>query len=79
MQAEELRAIFRTRVRSRRLELGLTQTEVAKRMGTNQSFIAAMEAGTRAPGLDVVAKFADALNTSPSALLTSEEIFSASS
>jgi len=79
VQGQELLTIFKLRVRSRRRELGLTQKQVADRIGVTQAYVATIEAGRNAPGLDVIAKFAEALNTTPSALLSGEEIFSQTS
>lgn len=76
MQGSDLLSLFTSHVRSRRRELGLTQRELADRMGVSQAYVAGMESGVSTPGLNVVAKFAEALNTTPIALLTTEEIFS---
>jgi predicted transcriptional regulator len=40
---------------------GLTQTDVAQRMGTTQSVIARLESGKRAPSLRTVQRFAQAV------------------
>jgi len=45
----ERRHAFARELTARRIDLGLTQTEVAARMGTSQSAVARLEAG----GLDV--------------------------
>lgn len=44
-----------------RKELGLTQLELAKRMGTDQSRISKMERGTLNPSLDFIKRLADAM------------------
>jgi ribosome-binding protein aMBF1 (putative translation factor) len=40
--------------------VGLTQTELARRMGTTQSAIAAIEAGARTPTVDLLERLARA-------------------
>lgn len=75
MQPEELRRILKGNLLARRRELDLTQTEVARRAGISQAYWAQMEAGDRTPQFDLLAKLADALQTSPDALV-SPEVFS---
>ena len=43
---------------ARRLELGLSQTEVAARMGTSQSAVARLEAGTADTRLSTLERYA---------------------
>lgn len=49
------------RVRAERERLGLTQTELAEKMGTTQPTIARLEAGGVTPSLDTLHRAADAL------------------
>lgn len=44
-----------------RSRAGLTQTEVAERMGTTQSVIARLEGGKRTPSMRTVQRYAQAL------------------
>lgn len=44
-----------------RTRAGLTQGEVARRMGTTQSVIARLESGRRAPSLRTVQRYAEAV------------------
>lgn len=44
-----------------RAKAGLTQGEVAERMGTTQSVIARLESGQRAPSLRTVQRYAEAV------------------
>lgn len=44
-----------------RARAGMTQSDVAERMGTTQSVIARLEAGKRAPSLRSVQRFAEAV------------------
>ena len=46
----------------RRLEKGITQLELAKRVGTKQSAIARLESGTYNPSLDFLKKVTSALD-----------------
>lgn len=62
-----------SRLRDRRRECGLTQTELAGRAGVSRQLIAAVEAGHNAPAVDAALRLARALGT------TVEELFSAPS
>ena len=44
-------------------EAGLTQTELARRMGSTQSSIARMEAGSQTPRIDLLDRLGRALGT----------------
>lgn len=60
--ADEARiAAFRELVHRLRAEAGLTQAELAARMGTTQSAIARMEGGGTRPTLDTLEKLAGAV------------------
>ena len=74
MQAQELLEVFRRNVKQRRVELGLTQTEVAKRIGTDPGYVSDIERGLRRPNLSRLASLADALDTTPSALISSASL-----
>jgi ribosome-binding protein aMBF1 (putative translation factor) len=50
-------------VRERRLELGLSQTEVAKRAGMTQSALSRLEAGGTVPTIPVLERIATALGS----------------
>ena len=78
MQPEELRRILAERVRARRKELGITQYELADKLGVKQPYVAQIERTEEggSPTLQVVARLAEALQTSPSALLAAESVFS---
>ena len=49
------------RIRCERKSRGLTQTELAERMGTTQPVVARLEAGGVTPSLDTLRRAADAL------------------
>jgi HTH-type transcriptional regulator / antitoxin HipB len=49
-------------VRSRRLELGMSQVELAERAGMTQSAVSRLEAGGAVPTIGVLERLATALN-----------------
>ena len=48
-----------------RVEAGLTQEEVAKRMGTTQSVVARLEGGRMLPSIKSLYRYAEATGTKP--------------
>lgn len=50
-------------IREARLAAGLSQAELAKRVGTNQSAVSFIERGRRIPDVAIVARIADAVGT----------------
>ena len=48
-----------------RVEAGLTQEEVAKRMGTTQSVVARLEGGRTLPSIKSLYRYAEATGTKP--------------
>lgn len=67
--ASELQVTFGERVAARRLELGLTQVTLAKKLGIHQPDLCDIEKGRHAPTLETVEKIAKALDISPGDLL----------
>lgn len=61
--------LFGQRVRERRLELGLTQQELAERVGLHRSYIGEIELGKRNVTLKNAEKIAKALQVSIASLL----------
>jgi DNA-binding XRE family transcriptional regulator len=57
-------------LRKRRLECGLTQTDLAARAGVSRQLVAAVEAGHNTPAVDAALGLARALGTSVEALFT---------
>lgn len=57
------------RLRARRLELGLTQEQVAERTGFSQRHVSSFEVGTRIPTLPTLSRLARALETTEAELL----------
>jgi transcriptional regulator with XRE-family HTH domain len=54
-------AAIADQVAERRLELGLSQRELAELVGTTQSAVARLERGGRPPRIDTLLRIADAL------------------
>jgi transcriptional regulator with XRE-family HTH domain len=48
-----------------RVRAGLTQAEVAARMGTTQSVVARLESGAQMPSVNTLLKFAKATRSRP--------------
>lgn len=69
----DFNCVLGTRVRKRRRELGLSQTELAKQLHTTQSAISLYEAGSRAITAQGLVDIAHALDVSPASLLEDEE------
>lgn len=64
---------LKARIRTRRLELGLTLAEVAERAGLSLPYVANLERGRGNPTVDALRKLAAALETPPGRLLGSED------
>ena len=86
VQPKELSGVFQANIRARRLELKLSQDEVAARINRRRKrgkpkvwapYISALESGDRVPILTTLAELADALETTPDALLSPPEKISA--
>ena len=62
------------KIKNSRLQAGLTQKELAKRLGTSQQNIAQYESGKRIPKIETLQKIANALNVSVNELRSDNEI-----
>lgn len=62
------------KIKNSRLQAGLTQKELAKRLGTSQQNIAQYESGKRVPKIETLQKIANALNVSVNELRSDNEI-----
>jgi transcriptional regulator with XRE-family HTH domain len=67
-QAEVVQ-LFAARLRDRRQAAGLTQTALARRAHLTLTYVGRLEAAGAAPGIDTVARLADALSTTLHELL----------
>lgn len=74
MQGKELRAAFAANVREWRLFRNMTQVELAKAAMIAQAHVSNIEEGKRFPNPDIIAALAEALGTTPAALMNSEKI-----
>lgn len=73
MTTDDLKRVLGENVRNRRkLELRLTQTDLAEKCGWSQAKIAQIESGTRSLPAEDLATLATALGTTPAALVTPE-------
>lgn len=64
-----MKAEFSENLRRLRAEKGLTQTELAKRIGVNKSIVSAYESQERMPSLNVLVRLSYVLNVSMEYLL----------
>lgn len=64
--------IFASNVRRRRKALGLSQEEIAHRVGIDVRYLGGIERNQENPSLQVMVGIADALGTTPASLLTPE-------
>jgi transcriptional regulator with XRE-family HTH domain len=71
MNKDELYEVFRQNLRSLRIEAGMSQSELARRMDVKPSYICDLE-NSRRPGVTIatVAEIADVLGVAPSTLLS---------
>lgn len=67
-------AMTRRSLRTRRLEQGLTQAELATRAGVSRQLVAAVEAGRNTPAVDAALRLARALGTSVEALFAEDPL-----
>lgn len=76
MQKQELRELVGQNIRARRIELELTQGELAGKIRITQAYLSQIENGIRSIDVDLLAPMAEALRTTPTALLSSGTFFS---
>lgn len=57
------------RLRSVRTDAGLTQAELAAKVGTTQSYISSIELGTKTPSFPMIERLAAALNVAPLSII----------
>ena len=61
-------------VRDRMAELGLSQSDLARRLDVTPSYVSQMLSGHRRPGLDSLEDFAKALEMQPSDLVREKSV-----
>ncbi|KKN36556.1 hypothetical protein LCGC14_0772250 [marine sediment metagenome] len=74
MQGQELIELVAANIRARRLELHLTQEELADRLQIGQPYLSDIENGKRSLTLVTVAQFAEGLEVTPSYLLAGQPV-----
>jgi transcriptional regulator with XRE-family HTH domain len=70
MTGPDLVGLFRENMRAIREELGISQSELARRMGKTPGYVCDMERGRRAPNLSTLAKIANGLGVVPAVLIS---------
>ncbi|WP_435017967.1 helix-turn-helix domain-containing protein [Tundrisphaera sp. TA3] len=73
IEHEPIVGLFAARLREVRLSRGMTQIDLANRAVVTPTYIAKLEGGRVAPGIDLVARLAKALQTTISDLLPEAE------
>lgn len=68
-QKTKIRAAFGKKVRSRRLEMGMTIEELAEAADLHHNYVASVERGERNLGLQNIMAIAEALKCSPKSLM----------
>ncbi len=68
-KAEEFRLVLGRRIKEFRKAAGLTQEQLSEIVDIAPQYLSRLETGRRAPSLDTIIELAEALNTTPSALL----------
>ncbi len=76
--SQRLAQAFRLNVQDRMRKMGVTQTELAKRMGVTVANVNHFLTGYRNPGLESLESFAEALETTASRLLEEKKLSKAS-
>lgn len=69
----DMRRLLGRNVRAKRIEAELTQEQLSERSGFSQQYISDMERGLRNPTIVSLYELAQALNTTPVALITPDE------
>ena len=69
MQPDELKKVIADNIKSRRVELGLTQCDIAEKLHVSQPHVANLENGTRCPSVEMLARLAEVLQTNPGTLM----------
>ncbi len=67
---QNLHDFFCTNVRRRRLELGMTQAQLAAKLGVAPAYISEIEGGRNSPTITTIDRFAEALQINGAHLLT---------
>ncbi len=66
--------MLKEHIKRLRLELEISQSELAKRAGYSHEFISQVERGVKSPSIKALKKIANGLNVCPSTLITSKQM-----
>ena len=69
IRQDEVVRLFGSRLREVRVSRGMTQAQLAERAEVSEAYVGRLERGRAAPGVDLVARLAVALGTTPGDLL----------
>jgi transcriptional regulator with XRE-family HTH domain len=69
----DMRSLVGLNVRRTRIAIGMKQEALAELVGHTQQYISRLESGRRNPTIITLFEFAQALNTTPAALVTPPE------
>ena len=72
--SDRLATVFRNNVRVRMQQLGVSQRELAEKIGVTAAHVNHLLSGYRNPGLETLESFADALATTPAKLLIEKKL-----
>lgn len=70
MTKEQIYRLFRENMRLYREELGISQSELARRMRTTPGYICDFERGRRRPNIGTLALIAQGLGVAPASLIS---------
>jgi transcriptional regulator with XRE-family HTH domain len=70
LRRQSARKILAQNLRARRAALGLSQEELADRAGLHRTYVGSVERAERNISIDNIEKLAEALGTTPAALLS---------
>ena len=69
MDPRDLRQAFAANLRRLRHAKGISQEDLAYEANVNRTYVSKLEKGVSYPGLEIIAKLADALGVEPAELL----------
>jgi transcriptional regulator with XRE-family HTH domain len=69
MDPRDLRQAFAANLRRLRNARGISQENLAYEAGVNRTYVSKLEKGVSYPGLEIIAKLAEALEVEPAELL----------
>jgi len=73
MDPRDLRQAFAANLRRLRHAKGISQEDLAYEADVNRTYVSKLEKGVSYPGLEIIAKLADALGVEPAELLMRPE------